>query len=152
MEEGDDHAEFSFKTSLRICAFANFGRQLDARLFIPAALRFASSTSLFAYLIGRLHPPPSSLLSLSLAARKIRTLQNDYLSKRSPSVPSSAILHDFINASGWNKIQTLPPMFFSLSPSLFRPLSLSLFLQVSILISVEYTPSRRRARILRVFL
>lgn len=52
-EGGDDHAEFSFKTSLRICAFANFGRRLDARLFIPAALRLASSTSLFAHLIGR---------------------------------------------------------------------------------------------------
>lgn len=54
---GDDHAEFSFKTSLRICAFANFGRRLDARLFIPAALRLASSTSLFAHLIGRFSLP-----------------------------------------------------------------------------------------------
>lgn len=44
---------FRLRGSLRICAFANFGRRLDARLFIPAALRLASSTSLFAHLIGR---------------------------------------------------------------------------------------------------
>lgn len=49
----NDHAEFSFKASLRTTTFTNFGRRLDARLFIPAALRLASSTSLFAHLIGR---------------------------------------------------------------------------------------------------
>lgn len=102
---GDDHAEFSSKTSLRICA--NFGRRLDARLFIPAALRFASSTSLFAHLIGR--PSPHAKDSHSAEWLFIQTF------------PSSAILHGFVKANERSKIQTLS-LFFSLS------LFLSLFL------------------------
>lgn len=101
---GDDHAEFSFKTSLRICAFANFGRRLDARLFIPAALRLASSTSLFAHLIGRFSPHAKD--SHSAEWLFIQTF------------PSSTILHGFINANERSRIQTLS-LFFSLFLSFY---------------------------------
>lgn len=139
--EEDDHAEFSFKTSLRICAFANFGRRLDARLFIPAALRFAPSTSLFAHLYRSSAPSRN-------AREKIRTLQNDYLSKRSLLRRFYMVLQ--APAAGIKSRRYL--YFFSALPPPPPPLSLPLFSQVSILISTEYTPSRRHAKIARVFL
>lgn len=117
---GDDHAEFSFKTSLRICAFANFGRRLDVRLFIPAALRLASSTSLFAHLIGRSPSPP-----LPSPLRKRLAHSAEWLFIQ--TFPSSAILHGFINASK-RGVKSRRYLYFSPSPLL----PLSLFLCTSI--------------------
>lgn len=144
--EEDDHAEFSFKTSLRICAFANFGRRLDARLFIPAALRLASSTSLFAHLIGR--------RPLALPRRERRFALCRMIIYPN-ALPSSTILHGLTSART-ARIKSRRYLYFfhassplaSLYPLLWpsRSFSLSLLPQVSILISAEYTPSRRCRR------